>query len=315
MVYARLMELDELEEGSSIEDSTSSAGEGLEEGVEEAVEQAEEPIDTEQEHQQTQPQETTWQELEQLRKGSKDKEEGSEGKDKPSSEVSRVRRLEAFWASRRDGKDGKGSGDGKDSKGSGDGHDGHDGHDGQDEEEGDYDSDGESMEIFVVKPEGKTIALDVTDSYTIGTVKALIKNIEGIPRCQQRLIFAATDLEDDVTLAGYKIKNASTLQLAMRLEGSGKRGRGEASGAVSVFFGQPVPLTTDSHAVKQALSLRTISIQPWLASLAQPDLDNLIVAVTRLGAGGNTEAQVRAYSTFIGETKKLADPKKPFHGM
>ena len=61
------------------------------------------------------------------------------------------------------------------------------------------------MQIHVKTPEGKTITLDVEASTTIHNVKAIIQNMEGIPRKQQRLIFKDKQLEDSHTLTSYDV--------------------------------------------------------------------------------------------------------------
>ena len=70
------------------------------------------------------------------------------------------------------------------------------------------------MQILVQMPEGKTIALDVEGFYTIINVKALIRNKEGIPTNQQRLIFASNELEDDhLTLMDFNILEGAILKI------------------------------------------------------------------------------------------------------
>ena len=76
-----------------------------------------------------------------------------------------------------------------------------------------------AFEIYIKTLTGKIVPLQVTSWSMVLDVKRLIQDKEGIPPCQQRLIFAGRQLEDDLLLREYKIQPESMFHLRLMLRG------------------------------------------------------------------------------------------------
>ena len=78
---------------------------------------------------------------------------------------------------------------------------------------------GAFFQIYIKTLTGKIVPLQVTSWSMVLDVKRLIQDKEGIPPCQQRLIFAGRQLEDDLLLREYKIQPESIFHLRLMLRG------------------------------------------------------------------------------------------------
>ena len=76
-----------------------------------------------------------------------------------------------------------------------------------------------AFQIHIKTLTGKIVPLQVTSWSMVLDVKRLIQDKEGIPPCQQRLIFAGRQLEDDLLLREYKIQPESMFHLRLMLRG------------------------------------------------------------------------------------------------
>ena len=75
------------------------------------------------------------------------------------------------------------------------------------------------IQIFVKTLTGKTHVLQVNGTGTILDVKNEIYRTNGIPVCEQRMIFAGKQLYDDWSLCDHNILNNATLHLVLRMTG------------------------------------------------------------------------------------------------
>lgn len=73
------------------------------------------------------------------------------------------------------------------------------------------------MLIFVKQLGGSTWSFEIDSTASIGDLKVRVKDSQGIPVDQQRLIFAGRQLEDLRTLADYNIQKDSTIHLVRQV--------------------------------------------------------------------------------------------------
>ena len=78
---------------------------------------------------------------------------------------------------------------------------------------------------MVTPLQGKPFCLPVKRSDTVASLKAKIKDRTGIPEDEQRLICCGKQMENKTnngkttTLADYKVKNMSNIQIVLRMLG------------------------------------------------------------------------------------------------
>uniref|UniRef100_A0A0L8HD01 AN1-type domain-containing protein n=1 Tax=Octopus bimaculoides TaxID=37653 RepID=A0A0L8HD01_OCTBM len=75
------------------------------------------------------------------------------------------------------------------------------------------------MELYIETLSGTSYELRVSPFEPIISVKAKIQRLGGIPMSQQHLIWRSTELEDDFSLADYKVHNGATLRLVLAMRG------------------------------------------------------------------------------------------------
>ncbi|XP_039728320.1 AN1-type zinc finger protein 4 isoform X1 [Pteropus medius] len=77
----------------------------------------------------------------------------------------------------------------------------------------------DTMELFIETLTGTCFELRVSPFEAVISVKAKIQRLEGIPVCQQHLIWNNMELEDDYCLNDYNISEGCTLKLVLAMRG------------------------------------------------------------------------------------------------
>lgn len=75
------------------------------------------------------------------------------------------------------------------------------------------------MLLYVRDQHARMSTFQVSSSDWVEDIKLMIRDVEGPPTDQQRLIFSNKQLEEGRTLADYNIQNESTIHLVLRLRG------------------------------------------------------------------------------------------------
>ncbi|CAH7181663.1 unknown_gene_12794 [Phodopus roborovskii] len=77
----------------------------------------------------------------------------------------------------------------------------------------------DTMELFIETLTGTCFELRVSPFEAVISVKGKIQRLEGIPICQQHLIWNNMELEDDYCLNDYNISEGCTLKLVLAMRG------------------------------------------------------------------------------------------------
>ena len=78
------------------------------------------------------------------------------------------------------------------------------------------------MQIYIKTLTGRTVSLIVEEGETIKTVKEKLKEKDGVPVEEQRLVFNSQELEDGKTLQYYGILREATLHVVINPRGRRK---------------------------------------------------------------------------------------------
>merc|ERR1711966_504330 len=79
-----------------------------------------------------------------------------------------------------------------------------------------------AMQIFLRTLTGGAVVVDLPTQASTDVLKTRVEDLEGIPTCEQRLLFAGKQLEDGQNLADC-LSEGDTVRLCLTIEGGGKK--------------------------------------------------------------------------------------------
>jgi hypothetical protein len=154
--------------------------------------------------------------------------------------------------------------------------------------------------------------LGVEASDTISTVKALVKQKEGIPRSQQRLIFAEATLEDGCTLTDCGIEDGSRLLLALRMVGGGPKRKGcDLDEVDMILAGRPLTCVNDHQYVIAALAATPMRTEEefskWLFEMEETRFNRVYDDMTSSARTGNLKSLANVFLPGLLEFHNVKD--------
>ena len=159
---------------------------------------------------------------------------------------------------------------------------------------------------------GRGINVPVDLSDTVEGLKDTIKDQEGIPIDQQRLMFEGNQLEDERTLEYYRIQNESILHLVLRLRGGGTSIQfNKLSSVVEQDFSDSAP---DWRGVERGISFQGECINSHCRAFKSIAISNLRFGIVDLS---QLKAQCPMCSKYLKNVRNCGffDCKWRFFGI
>jgi hypothetical protein len=159
----------------------------------------------------------------------------------------------------------------------------------------------ELIDIDVKDHNGKTFSLRVDASETIGSVKARIQDMEGMPSIKCQLVFSGKLLVNDRTVGSYGIRRNDTVNMFVPLGGGGKRGRTTAEGVAQK--GRSEDKATKLRNLKDKIMTDTI-----MARIDEYLTEDTVAVLNELAGMDNTMQRDGALNTMM-QRLRLCDSK------
>ena len=165
------------------------------------------------------------------------------------------------------------------------------------------------MQIFVKKPDGQNITLDVNASDSIIGVKGQLQMALQVRIRYQRLVFADDILENTRSLCDYNIKDQATIKLMIKGSGGGKRGRApdDAIVAAPLVIFVPTVESNDTDEAKACITNGNLTMEDFVAGMDLSTLENFYTTILENPKTGNMTSFTKPYLPFVKVISDLQD--------